>query len=662
MDEQAQESVSITRRTALSGAIALALSAGFGRSAWAAAAAASPASSGPEMRTLTMRMYGDDAHPVKFRKALPLNAPRARYTGFKPGRQLLKKGSVRREGAMPLTCDIVFERDVALKMRDGTTIYTDVFRPATKGRFPAIVAWSPYGKEYGGQWLDDIHGRSGVPLEMVSELQKFEGADPAFWVAQGYVVLNPDPRGAYSSEGNISYWGRQLAEDGYDFIEWAAVQPWCSGKLALAGNSWLCVSQWFIAAERPPHLAAIAPWEGFTDHFRDTGNRGGIPAPAFPEVIIQTFAGKALVEDQPKMILDQQLMSPYWEDKKARLERIEVPAYVVASYTNAAHTHGSFDGFRRIASKNKWLRVNNTNEWLDFYTPKYANELLAFFNHFLKGEANGWEKTPRVRICVLDPGGTDVVDRVESDWPLPRAVARKLFLGTGGKLQPALPGAEDKISYEVASSGSTVLTHTFERDTEVTGYMSLRLWVEADGSNDMELSVSVEKRDAQGKGFVRLLGEGATGAVAATGLLRVSQRELDAARSTPSEPYLLHRKEQLLNPGEIVPVDIAIWPMATLYHAGEQLTLTIAANRPTPTNIEMGFGDALVPVPANGGTFTPGQKVPLVQLGGKSSTSPAWAAEQRAPTPTSRNRGTHIIRVGGKYDSHLLIPEVPRTA
>lgn len=63
---------------------------------------------------------------------------------------------------------------------------------------------------------------------------KFEGPDPAFWVNEGYVILNPDPRGAYKSEGHISYWGRQLAEDGYDFIEWAAQQSWPGGKVGMA--------------------------------------------------------------------------------------------------------------------------------------------------------------------------------------------------------------------------------------------------------------------------------------------------------------------------------------------------------------------------------------------------------------------------------------------
>lgn len=106
-------------------------------------------------------------------------------------------------------------RNVAVALRDGTVVYTDIFRPVSNETIPAIVAWSPYGKDFGSQWLNDMSpARGGVPLSKVSELQKFEGADPAYWVAQGYAILNPDVRGAFGSDGNITSWGRQLAEDG----------------------------------------------------------------------------------------------------------------------------------------------------------------------------------------------------------------------------------------------------------------------------------------------------------------------------------------------------------------------------------------------------------------------------------------------------------------
>ncbi len=386
-----------------------------------------------------MRIYGNDSFPVAFRKALPLDAPRARYTGFKPGRVVLKKGTIRREGALPLPCDMILDRDVAVKLRDGTTIYTDVYLPTGGGRYPGLVAWSPYGKQFGGQWLDDVAHRAHVPLASVSELQKFEAPDPAFWIPRGYAVINPDTRGAYSSEGELVHWGRQLAEDGYDFIEWAAAQPWSNGKLGMAGNSYLAISQWFIAAEQPPHLAAIAPWEGWCDHFRDSGNKGGIPDPQFSESLAQTFAGLGMIEDRARMIVDHQLIDDYWKDKIARLDRIHIPAYVVASYTNGAHTQGTFTAYQGLASQAKWLRIHNTHEWTDFHNDHYGNDLAKFFDHYLKGEANGWTDTPRVRVSVLNPGGEDVVDRVEDAFPPSRARSVPLYLDAAGRLAQKCP-------------------------------------------------------------------------------------------------------------------------------------------------------------------------------------------------------------------------------
>ncbi|MFD8000478.1 CocE/NonD family hydrolase, partial [Streptomyces mirabilis] len=126
------------------------------------------------------------------RRAIPLDADRARYPGFRPESIVLKAGTQYREGALPLSCDIVFDRDVAVPLRDGTTIYTDLYRPVTDNDLPAIVAWSPYGKRGGTLLFDDFPHRAGVPLSVVSGLEKFEGPDPAYWCAHGYAVANPD--------------------------------------------------------------------------------------------------------------------------------------------------------------------------------------------------------------------------------------------------------------------------------------------------------------------------------------------------------------------------------------------------------------------------------------------------------------------------------------
>lgn len=591
---------------------------------------------------------------VPLRKALPVDAPRVRYPGFNPDTLILKAGSVRREGAMPLPCDILLERDVPIRLRDGVTIYADVFRPVGDEACPALLAWSPYGKEIGGQMLDDVPMRSGVPLSATSGLEKFEGPDPAYWVAHGYAIVNPDKRGAYMSEGNLLYWGHEDALDGCDVIDWIASQKWSNGKVGMTGNSWLTVSQWFIAAERPEHLAAIAPWEGFCDHYRESGTRGGIPAPEFPEMIAETFASAhGMLEDQPRMIVERPFMCDYWEDKAARVENIEIPAYVVASYTNSVHTHGSFAGFRRMASKEKWLRVHNTSEWFDYYTPENVEDLRRFFDHYLKGIDNGWEQTPRVRLSVLNPGGTDIVGRAEEDFPLARTQYHKLYLSAADSaLLTSLP-ADQAVSEYQSDSARHEVTYRYrmERPTEITGYMKLHLWVSAPDHDDMDLAVRVEKLSRDGLPLPDRTGN----LIAATGLMRVSMRQLDEARSTEAEPYYTFTTEQKLKPGEIVPVEIEIWPMGLYFDEGEILQLTVGAYQ--PANAAIPFGSASISVPRDGFTYMPGQPVEMMTVGGN-ATQCADPAEV-VVSPATHNAGRHRIYTGGEYDSYLYVPVIP---
>ena len=603
---------------------------------------------------LTLHNADGKEMKVALRKALPVSAERVRYPGFKQETLVLKAGSIRREGAKPLSCDILLERDVPIRLRDGVTIYADVFRPVGNDVCPAILAWSPYGKEIGGQMLDDVPLRSGVPLDATSGLEKFEGPDPAYWVAHGYAVVNPDKRGAYMSEGNLLYWGHEDALDGCDVIEWIASQKWCNGKVGMSGNSWLTVSQWFIAAERPEHLAAIAPWEGFCDHYRESGTRGGIPTPEFPEMIAETFSSAhGMLEDQPRMIVEKPFLCDYWLDKAARVENIDIPAYVVASYTNSVHTHGTFAGYRRMASKEKWLRVHNTNEWFDYYTPENVDDLRRFFDHYLKGMDNGWEKTPKVRLSVLNPGGRDIVGRAEDEFPLARTVYRKLYLSAADStLQASLPQQEITDIYQSAAKDNKVTyRYRMDKPTEITGYMKLHLWVSAPDHDDMDLAVRVEKLSKDGQP----LPDRAGNRIVATGQLRVSMRQLDTLRTTEAEPYYTFTGEQKLKPGEIVPVEIEIWPMGLFFEKGEILQLTVGAYQPEKAAIP--FGSAKITVPEEGFTYMPGQPVKMMMLGGD-ATECADPSEV-VTSPATHNVGRHCIYTGGRYDSYLYIPKIP---
>lgn len=91
--------------------------------------------------------------------------------------------------------------------------------------------------------MDDIPFRAGVPLSSLSDFQKWEGPDPAYWVLHGYAIVNADPRGVGKSEGNICAMGSQEGRDGADVVDWIGNEKWCSGKVALTGNSWLAASQ-----------------------------------------------------------------------------------------------------------------------------------------------------------------------------------------------------------------------------------------------------------------------------------------------------------------------------------------------------------------------------------------------------------------------------------
>lgn len=133
---------------------------------------------------------------------------------FNSGTSVLKAGTQVASGFKPLTTDIVYMKDVAVKMRDGVTIYTDVFLPVTDERVPVLIAWSPYGKSAGtAPRYVNLFNMLGMGNAWSSGLTKFEGPDPAYWCAHGYAVCNPDPRGIAHSEGDITMIGSQEASD-----------------------------------------------------------------------------------------------------------------------------------------------------------------------------------------------------------------------------------------------------------------------------------------------------------------------------------------------------------------------------------------------------------------------------------------------------------------
>ncbi len=141
----------------------------------------------------------------------------------------------------PLSEGVVVEKDVKAVMRDGVKLSVNVFRPKEGGRYPVVMAVSPYGKD---QYLQNEAFRQVPSMQLgemeISDHTAFEAPDPDFWVSRGYVVVQGDVRGQGLSEGDTGPFHKQDREDYYDLIEWAAVQSWSNGNVGLNGVSYLC--------------------------------------------------------------------------------------------------------------------------------------------------------------------------------------------------------------------------------------------------------------------------------------------------------------------------------------------------------------------------------------------------------------------------------------
>jgi hypothetical protein len=477
---------------------------------------------------------------------------------------------------------MIIERNVPVALRDGVKILVDIFRPADEQPAPPIIAWTPYGKHQNGSASYSANPGCEVTPDMVSEYATFEGPDPLFWVPHGYALVHADIRGTWYSEGDATFVSPQNAEDFYDLIEWAGTQRWSSGKVGASGVSYLAASQWRVAELRPPHLAAINPWEGRADTYRELARHGGIPDTWFwwNRIIPNWGTGTTRIEDLRRETLEHPLYDAFWESKCAQFEKIVTPAFIVACWGDQGlHARGTLEGFRRISSKEKWLLVHGRKKWAHYYTPENVAQLKDFFDHFLKGESTPVASWPRVRLEVRERyfvGKT----RPFSGWPVPETRYQKLFLdAVDGSLRDSPVSRLGSVSYSALGSGPGAhraqFEFTFREPAALVGHMRLHIVMAADTAEDMDVFVGLYKFDADGKfvpfAFYSFFEDGPV----ALGWLRASHRELDPQRSTEFLPVLKHSRELKLAPGAKTPLDIEIWPSGTRFAAGERLLLIV---------------------------------------------------------------------------------------
>jgi uncharacterized protein len=500
--------------------------------------------------------------------------------------------------------------DVPIGMDDGLVLRADVFRPVKEGKYPAIVSYGPYGKGlafqegYKTAWEIMARENPDVLKGTSNQHQNWEVVDPEKWVPDGYVCVRVDSRGAGRSPGYLSHNDARENKDFHDCIEWTAAQPWCSGKVGLNGISYYASSQWRAGALQPPHLAAMCVWEGWVDYYRDSVRHGGIactfrkhwqdmqvktvqhgrgergPKSRVTGELVcgpETLPEEELVKNRADMwagVLQHPLMSPYYHERTGDLSKVVTPLLSAANWGGQGlHPRGNFEGFTRAASKQKWLEVHGGSHWAPFYTDYGVKLQKRFFDYFLKGKKNGWEKQPQVLLQVRHPG-EKFVERYENEWPLARTQWTKFHLDPDGMRLSAKPaGAERSVTYEGMGEGVTFSTPSLERETEITGPSALKLWISS-ATTDADIFAVLRIYDPQGQ---EVLFQGALDpkTPVGQGWLRASQRKLDPKLSLPYRPYHTHDEKQPLKPGQVYELDVEIWPTCIVVPKGYRIALTI---------------------------------------------------------------------------------------
>ena len=512
-------------------------------------------------------------------------------------------------------------------MRDGAKIYADVFRPADEKPVPPIIAWTPYGKHVPFDPKRFLN--AGVKDGDTSKYTAFEAPDPTFWIPQGYAVIIIDMRGTWYSEGTAHFLAPEEAQDFYDAVEWAGTQPWSNGKVGLSGVSYLAQLQWRVAElirrilrrsirgkAGPTAIARSRPTAAFP--IRISGRRYGTAgARARPDRRSRsgdqrTSAVRRFLEKQGGGFL---------QDHRAgfRRRKLDRPGPAHPRHVRGLQAH-RLEGKVSVAHGQK--------KWAHYYVPENMRKLHAFFDHFLKGVDND------VKILAESHGRGARAERrrqnsrVENEWPLARTQYTKLYLNadrTRCRREP-VPEA-DTVSYdsdvpELGEADRAIFDFKFDKPTELTGYMKLRVFMSCIATDDMDVFVGLHKLDKDGNvvpfAYYAQFDDGPV----ALGWLRASHRELDPDKSTEWQPVHPHTREQKIPPGEIVPLDIEIWPSGTMFEAGETLRLIVQ-------------GDDLnrYPTRDRAGLFP--------------------------PQGLSVNKGRHVIHAGGPYESYLLVPVIP---
>jgi len=521
--------------------------------------------------------------------------------------------------------------DVRIPTRDGSYLLADIYRPIDEGKYPAILAFGAYGKVFLG--LGCICSEEDLLKREEMEDRYFEGnpdnlpwehhetVNTVDWVPEGYVVVRVDERGVGKTPGMFEQFSLQEAKDFYDSIEWAAKQEWCNGNVGTWGISYWAMTQYNMAQLQPPSLKAMVPIFGSNNSYRGYAFNGGLYNDF--NMIVKNSCGEwkgvdwiSIASDNP--FDDPDLFGPTGNlCISSDLSKITAPLWSVMPQVHPGiHVRDSSEGYIHAGSKHKKLTIVGGQMHAWPYSKEATAEFRAFFDYWLKGIDNGVMDGPPVKMMVRNGWG-GYFWQVENEWPIARTQYARYYLdatpssweGDGRKndfmqMSANAPVREMATTYSAEvnlgveppgqprggpfrakriggdpgwSHGVSFVTDPLPEDTMIAGYIKLGMWVSST-SCDMDIIASIRVMDENNHEVPYALDNTyGTYTPVTLGWLKVSHRKLDPEKSTVYRPWHTHSRAdyQPLTPGEIVEVEVEIWPTTAFIRKGHRIRLDV---------------------------------------------------------------------------------------
>jgi uncharacterized protein len=536
-----------------------------------------------------------------------------------------------------LTEEITVRHNVPAQMRDGTTLMSNVYRPAARGPHPVLLTRLPYGKD------------------LSADTTYF---DPIKAARRGYMVVVQDVRGRYASEGKFTPFVREF-EDSHDSVEWAANLPGSNGSVGMFGLSYFGKTQWHAAVTQPLALRSMAPGQTWSNHLNGVQMRGGAQELGLMQYWAQTALALEILfrryRDEPEKLEeklpelvgsidtllagggyealsladlpDPDELTPFvrrgfergvddegWDylNIDGRYDLVEVPTFHIGGWYDCfiGETLRQYEAMKERAERTgmrpprlivgPWTHgdFGSTVGDLDFgigssglflnYRGDLTDAHLRWFDATLKGEEGALEETPPVEVFVMGENRW----RGYEEWPVPASREERWHLHAGGRLAREGPGRSEPDEYDydpkdpVPTIGGAILMAPIHRpgardQRKIEDRPDVLLYTSEALQEDYTVLGSVHATlfaasSAPDTDFVARLADvqpDGRAIVVTDGVIRASARE-----SYPEPGVIRPTKPSPIEPGRVYEYRVDLWASGITFRAGHRMRVEITSS------------------------------------------------------------------------------------